>query len=74
MPLSVGLPGIEPEFSALIDGAHIYQFPNLGLTSWVWPVFMGPITGGGLRFLIPGPNGDVQAEHMKMVQKLIFEL
>jgi hypothetical protein len=74
LPLNIGLPGVEPEFSALIDGAHTYQFPNLGLTSWVWPLVMGTITCGGLRFLIAGPNGNVQAEHMKMVQKMIFEL
>ncbi|CAL5031194.1 unnamed protein product [Urochloa decumbens] len=62
--------GMQPNLAAMLPGDHIFQCPNLGLSSWTrlpiydadfgWgrPVFMGPITCEGLGFVLPSANGD----------------
>ncbi|KAF3529249.1 hypothetical protein DY000_02039017 [Brassica cretica] len=63
---------MQPDLSALVRGAHTYNCPNLGITSWVrlpiydadfgWgrPVFMGPsvIAFEGLSYVLPSPTND----------------
>ncbi|KMZ61603.1 Shikimate O-hydroxycinnamoyltransferase [Zostera marina] len=66
---------LQPDLSKLVRGAHTFQCPNLGITSWArlpvydadfgWgrPIFMGPggIAYEGLSFILPSPsdNGDL---------------
>ncbi|CAL5068716.1 unnamed protein product [Urochloa decumbens] len=62
--------GMQLNLAAMLPGDHIFQCPNLGLSSWTrlpiydadfgWgrPVFMGPITCEGLGFVLPSANGD----------------
>ncbi|KAF5739019.1 putative Anthranilate N-benzoyltransferase protein [Tripterygium wilfordii] len=63
---------LQPDLSKLVRGAHTFQCPNLGITSWVrlpihdadfgWgrPIFMGPggIAYEGLSFILPSPISD----------------
>lgn len=63
---------LQPDFKALVRGAHTYRNPNLGVTSWArlpiydadfgWgrPIFMGPvwIPYEGLCYVLGSPTND----------------
>ncbi|XP_031480219.1 shikimate O-hydroxycinnamoyltransferase-like [Nymphaea colorata] len=63
---------LQPDLSTLVRGAHTFECPNLGITSWTrlpihdadfgWgrPIFMGPggIAYEGLAFMLPSPSND----------------
>ncbi|KAL0722940.1 hypothetical protein Bca4012_037539 [Brassica carinata] len=63
---------MQPDLSVLVRGAHTYNCPNSGITSWAslpiydadfgWgrPIFMGPsvIAFEGLSFVLPSPTID----------------
>ncbi|KAL8250241.1 hypothetical protein R6Q59_033934 [Mikania micrantha] len=63
---------LQPDLKALGRGAHTFNCPNLGITSWVrlpihdadfgWgrPIFMGPgwVAYEGLSYVLPSPIND----------------
>ncbi|XP_042503647.1 shikimate O-hydroxycinnamoyltransferase-like [Macadamia integrifolia] len=87
---------LQPDLTALIRGAHTFQCPNIGITSWAklpiydadfgWgrPIFMcpGKVPYEGLAYVLPSATKDgslslaicLRSEHMKVFQKLLYEL